>query len=109
MARLYILALMFMGSPNTMLIGFSGGGAHDIEENEPHATLASVISISALLLLFIFNFYDEIIRALISSYEVAPVNMFFNLQAVLVDITDTLLESLWWRSGSAARSSSMQS
>ncbi|MBE1208060.1 flagellar biosynthetic protein FliR [Aminobacter carboxidus] len=93
MARLYILALMFMGSAIAMLIGFGGVGGHAIEENEPQAALASIISIAALILLFTFNFHHEIIRALVASYQVAPVNMFFNPQAALVDVTDTLSES----------------
>lgn len=93
MARLYILALMFMGSAIAMLVGFGGVGGHAIEENEPQAPLASIISIAALILLFAFNFHHEIIRALVASYQVAPVNMFFNPQAALVDVTDTLSES----------------
>ena len=93
MARLYMLALMFMGSGIAMLIGYGGVGGHAIEENEPQAPLASIISIAALLLLFAFNFHHEIVRALVASYQVAPVNLFFNPQAALVDVTDTLAES----------------
>lgn len=93
MARLYILALMFMGSAIAMLIGFGGVGGMAIEENEPQAPLASIISLSALILLFVFNFHHEIIRALVASYQVAPINMMFNPQAALVDYTDTLSES----------------
>lgn len=62
-------------------------------KTEPQAALASIISIAALILLFAFNFHHEIIRALVASYQVAPVNMFFNPQAALVDVTDTLSES----------------
>ncbi|WP_269932394.1 flagellar biosynthetic protein FliR [Aminobacter sp. HY435] len=93
MARLYILALMFMGSAIAMLIGYGGVGGMAIEENEPQAPLASIISLSALILLFVFNFHHEIIRALVASYKVAPINLMFNPQAALVDVTDTLSES----------------
>ena len=93
MARLYILALMFIGNAIAMLIGFNSVGGHAIEENEPQGPLASIISISALLLLFTLNFHHEIIRALVASYKVAPINLFFNPQAALVDVTDTLSES----------------
>ncbi|MCX8569815.1 MULTISPECIES: flagellar biosynthetic protein FliR [Hyphomicrobiales] len=93
MARLYILALMFMGNGVAMLIGFNSVGGHAIEENEPQGPLASIISIAALLLLFTLNFHHEIIRALVASYKVAPINLFFNPQAALVDVTDTLSES----------------
>lgn len=93
MARLYILAMMFMGSAIAMLIGYGGVGGMAIEENEPQAPLASIISLSALILLFVFNFHHEIIRALVASYKVAPINLMFNPQAALVDLTDTLSES----------------
>lgn len=93
LARLYVLALHFIGSAIAMLIGYGGMGGTAIEENEPQAALASIISFSALLLLFVFDFHHEIIKALVTSYEVAPLNTFFNPRAALVDVTDTLSES----------------
>jgi len=93
MARLYVLALHFIGSAIAMLIGYGGMGGSAIEENEPQAALASIISFSALLLLFVFDFHHEIIKALVTSYEVAPLDAFFNPREALVDITDTLSES----------------
>jgi flagellar biosynthetic protein FliR len=36
-----------------------------------------------------------VIRALVASYTVAPVNVFFNPQAALVDVTDTLSDSFF--------------
>jgi flagellar biosynthetic protein FliR len=93
MARLYIMALQFIGASISMLIGFGGVGGPSIEESEPQSALAAIISLSALLLLFVFNFHHEIIRALVESYRVAPLNVFFNPQLALVDVTDTLSES----------------
>lgn len=95
MARLYVLALQFMGSAIAMLIGFSGVAGPSIEDGEPQAALASIISLSALLLLFIFDFHHEIIRALVNSYRVAPVDVLFNPQGALVDIADTVSESFF--------------
>jgi flagellar biosynthesis protein FliR len=93
LARLYILALQFMGAAIAMLIGYSGMSGPGIEDGEPQAALAAIISFSALLLLFIFDFHHEIIRALVASYQVAPLDVLFNPQAALVDVTDTLSES----------------
>jgi len=93
MARLYVLALQFIGSSISMLIGFGGAMGPAIEEAEPQPALAALLSFSALLLLFLLNFHHEIIKALVSSYRLVPLNMMFNPQSALVDVTDTLSES----------------
>ncbi|TPJ17510.1 flagellar type III secretion system protein FliR [Mesorhizobium sp. B2-7-3] len=95
MTRLYMEALRFMGSAIAMLIGYGGSGGPAIEEPEPQAALAAIISFSALLMLFVFDFDHEIVRALVASYTVAPVNVFFNPQAALVDITDTVSDTFF--------------
>lgn len=95
MTRLYMEALRFMGSAMAMLIGYGGAGGPAIEEPDPQAALAAIISFSALLLLFVFDFHHEIIRALVASYAVAPVNVFFNPQAALVDISDTVSDTFF--------------
>ena len=95
MARLYILALQFMGAAIAMLIGYGGTSGPGIEDGEPQAALGAIISFSALLLLFVFDFHHEIIRALVASYRVAPLDVFFNPQAALVDVADTISESFF--------------
>ncbi|TGU29154.1 flagellar biosynthetic protein FliR, partial [bacterium M00.F.Ca.ET.152.01.1.1] len=77
------------------LIGYGGSGGPAIEEPEPQAALAAIISFSALLLLFVFDFDHEIVKALVASYQVAPVNVFFNPQAALVDVTDTVSDAFF--------------
>ena len=93
LARLYMLALQFIGAGIAMMIGYGGMSGPGIEDGEPQAALGAIISFSALLLLFIFDFHHEIIRALVASYHVAPLDVLFNPQAALVDVTDTLSES----------------
>lgn len=93
LARLYVMALHFIGSAMAMLIGYGGMGGTAVEEAEPQAALATIISFSALMLLFVFDFHHEIIKALVTSYDVAPLDAFFNPRAALVDVTDTLSES----------------
>ncbi|MCO5080200.1 MAG: flagellar type III secretion system protein FliR [Rhizobiaceae bacterium] len=95
MARFYMLALQFMGSAIAMLIGYGGMNGPGIEDGEPEPALGALISFSALLLLFAFNFHHEIVRALVDSYNVAPVNLAFRPQAALVDLTDTISESFF--------------
>jgi flagellar biosynthesis protein FliR len=91
--RVYILALQFIASGIAMMIGYGGATSPGIEEAEQQAPLAAIISFAALLLLFVFDFHHEVVKALVESYRVAPVNVFFNPQSALVDLTDTLSES----------------
>jgi flagellar biosynthetic protein FliR len=92
-ARFYMLALHFIGAAIAMLIGHSAMSGMSIEENEPQAALSSLISLSALLLLFVFDFHHQIVKALVASYQVAPLDVVFNPQAALIDLTDALSES----------------
>jgi flagellar biosynthetic protein FliR len=94
LARLYIQALQFIGAAISMLIGYSGMGA-GIEEAEPQAPLAGIISISALLILFVFDFHHEVVRALVESYRIAPVNAMIDPRVALADVTDTLSEAFF--------------
>ena len=93
LARIYVLALQFAGSAIAMLIGYGGTSGPGVEDGEPQAALGALISFSALLLLFVFDFHHEVIRALVASYQVAPLDVVFNPQSALVDVTDTLSES----------------
>ncbi|QDC00562.1 flagellar biosynthetic protein FliR [Mesorhizobium sp. 8] len=95
MTRLYMEALRFIGAGLAMLIGFNSNGGTAVEEPEPQAPLAALISLSALLMLFVFDFHHEVIRALVASYQVAPLNVFFNPQAALVDVADTISDAFF--------------
>lgn len=93
-ARFYLLALQFIGSAASMLIGLGGtGGGPAIEDNDQQPALGAIISLSALMLLFTLNFHHEIIRALIDSYRIVPVDGLFSAQSALVDLTDTISDS----------------
>ncbi len=93
LARLYMLALQFIGTAIGMLVGYGGMAGPGIENGEPESALGSIISFSALMLLFVLGFHHEIIKALVMSYQVAPLDVLFNPQAALVDVTDTISES----------------
>ena len=95
MARIYMLALQFMGSAIAMSIGYGGQMGPGIEESEPQAALAGILSFSALLLLFVLDFHHEIVKALVGSYRLVPVNALFDPRTALVDVTDTLSESFF--------------
>lgn len=93
MARFYVLALQFMGSAIAMMTGYGGMLGPAVEEPEPQAPLAAVISFSALLLLFVFDFHHEIVRALVMSYELAPIDGQFDPAGALADLSDTISET----------------
>lgn len=93
MARLYVLALQFMATGIANLIGYGALSGVAIEDNEQQGALATIITFSALMLLFAFDFHHEIIKALVMSYDFAPMSVAFNPQSALVDMTDTISES----------------
>ena len=93
--RLYMLALQFAASVIAMTAGFGGMAGSMVEENEPQAALAAIITLCALMVLFAFDFHHEILKALIVSYEVAPMASLFNAQSALIDIADTVSQSFY--------------
>lgn len=95
MTRVYMLALQFAGSAIAMTGGYGGMAGSAVEEQDPQAALTAIITLSALLVLFALDFHHEIIRALITSYAVAPPGQLFNTQGALIDVTDTVAESFY--------------
>lgn len=93
--RFYTLALQFSAAAIAMTGGFGGMAGSVVEENEPQAPLAALITLCALMVLFIFDFHHEIFKALVLSYEVAPVSGFFGAQSALIDMVDTLAQSFY--------------
>ena len=93
--RLYMLALQIGASVVAKTAGFGGMAGSMVEENEPQAALAAIITLCALMVLFAFDFHHEIFKALIISYEVAPVAALFNAQSALIDVVDTLSQSFY--------------
>ncbi len=94
-ARFYVLSLQFIGAAIAMASGFGNVMGTAIEENEPQSPIAGIISFGALMVLFTLNFHHEIIKALVLSYRLAPVDALFNPQSALIDLTDTLSESFF--------------
>lgn len=94
--RVYVLALQFIGAAAAMLLGFGmAAGGVTVEENDPQPALAAIISLSALMLLFALDFHHAIFSALVSSYELAPVEALFDPQSALIDLSDTLSEAFF--------------
>jgi len=90
MARLYTLGLQFAGTVISMMIGFSAPGGSDIVEDSSETSLTSLITFSALMILFIMDFHHYVFKALVDSYSVIPFGGHLQMQATLISFTDTL-------------------
>ena len=95
MARLYVLALQFVGTAIANVIGYGAAGGAGVESDEPEGPLGTLISFSALMLLFVFDFHHEVVRALVNSYRAVPVGAGFDPRAALVDVSDTVSEAFF--------------
>jgi flagellar biosynthetic protein FliR len=73
LGRLFYMALQFMAVGAAQLAGFTGLGA-PIEDNEPVPTMATFITLTATVLLFATDQHWEVLRAIVASYAVLPVN-----------------------------------
>lgn len=91
--RFYLLALGFIASAIGMVIGFGNLMGPGFEDTEPQAALGTLLTMAALLLLFIFDFHHAVIQSLIASYSVVPVNGGFETQTYLLNLTETLKEA----------------
>jgi flagellar biosynthetic protein FliR len=90
LAHIYFWALQFMANMMAMAVGYSGTPADAITEAEPQATLATIVTFSALFLFFVTDMHLEILRALLSSYTAIPVEGHFRPDAAMIDISDAL-------------------
>ena len=71
-ARFYLLALSFAGQAIATMVGFAAIPGLSVMDDEPSAALATLISFSALIVLFQLNFHHDVLRALVASYEAVP-------------------------------------
>jgi len=92
-ARFYLLAVQFIGTVIAMVSGFNAMAAVAIEDTDPQSPLAGIISFSALMILFIFDFHHAVVRALVDTYEVMPLEALFDPQVALVNLVDTISDS----------------
>jgi len=93
MARIFFLALQFMGTAAAMLVGFSGMADPPVEEGEPAPAVATLLTLTATVLLFVTGLHVEVMRALVASYSVLTVVDMFDPQFALAKVTDAASDS----------------
>ena len=89
-ARYFILALQAMATAIAASIGFSGPSGAAVEEAESVPALASMITLTAILLMFVTGQHGEILRGVIKSYAVLPLASPFIIEPSLLHLTSAL-------------------
>src|SRR5690606_13259077 len=64
-----------------------------IEESEPAPAVATLLTLTATVLLFATGLHVEVMRALVASYSVLSVTDLFNPQFALAKVTDAASDS----------------
>jgi flagellar biosynthetic protein FliR len=95
MGRIFFLALQFAGGAISMMIGLSNTPDTAIEENEPASSLTSLITLTAVVLLFLTNLHWEILKALVQSYVAMPVTAAPAANLGVTKIVDALSDSFF--------------
>lgn len=93
LARLFFLALQFMGTAAAMLVGYSGMPESAVDEVEPVPAMATMLTLTATVLLFVLGLHVEVMRALVGSYSVLTITDLFDPQFALTKVTDAASES----------------
>jgi flagellar biosynthesis protein FliR len=89
MGRIFLFALQFMGVATASLVGFSGMGDPPIDESEPVPAVATLLTLTATVVLFLTGLHLEILRAIVASYSVIGVSDLFDPRFALSKLTDT--------------------
>jgi flagellar biosynthetic protein FliR len=90
MARVFFLALQFMATAAAMFIGFGTMPGIPIEDNEPSPAFATLITLTATVLLFATDQHWEVLRAVLGSYAALPPSEPLALDFSLAKLVDAL-------------------
>ena len=90
LARTFFLALQFMATATAMYIGFGAAPGPGIEDHEPLPPLATLITLTATVLLFLTDQHWEVLRAVLGSYAALPVTEPFSVDFSLAKLVGAL-------------------
>lgn len=88
--RLYVIGLQFAGAVIGSSMMFTAPGGADVLEETSESALTSMITFSGLMILFMLDFHQVVMKALIDSYNAMPIGTFVSGQKMLITLTDTL-------------------
>ena len=89
-ARLFFLMLEMLAATIAQAIGLAGIAGVPMEEGAGEATLVTFILIAATLLFFLSDLHLEVIRGLVSSYQVVQPGGGFPARFTITEIADAL-------------------
>lgn len=93
LARIFFIALQALATVAATAIGYSGIPGPAIDETEPVPALVSLVTVSAVVLMFQTDLHWEVLRGLAASYSVLPPGAAFQVDFGLAQITDQLSET----------------
>lgn len=72
LGRLFFSALQFISAAIASFIGYAGSVDMPIEDTEPNAAVAHLLTLTATVLFFAGELHWEVIRGLVATYEILP-------------------------------------
>lgn len=93
LAQIFFMALQALASVIASVVGFSGVPGAPIEGHEPTPALVSLITVTAVVLMFQAGAHWELLRGLVASYSVLPIGEMFDARAGLIQIADQLSQT----------------
>jgi flagellar biosynthesis protein FliR len=93
MARIFLIALETMAVVSATGLGLANPFGIAIEPDEALPPLATLISTSAVVLIFVLDLHWEVLRGLVASYTAIPASNTFDAGFSLRHIADVLVET----------------
>ncbi len=93
LGRLFFLALETMAVGAATMIGLANPFGIEVEPNQMLPPLASLVTMSATVLIFVTNAHWEVLRGLVASYHAIPLGADFNTGYSLRQIASMLGDS----------------
>ena len=90
LARLFLAALQTLAVAAGQAVGLGGIPSAPIVDDEPIPAMATLFTLTATALVFVFDLHWELIRGLVASYETLPPGAGIDLSATLADVADQL-------------------
>ncbi len=93
LARVFLMALQALAAVLATAIGYGGIPGSMIDETEPQPALVSLVTISAVVIMFQTDLHWEVLRGLAASYTVLPPGSGFDSRFGLNEIADQMSET----------------